>query len=160
MDFYCKELKLGIIYNGIDKYGLPDFVDESKYCKDIVNERMQNYVERKGITLIVIPYTLPYYDYRSYIHDQVLMNKDLRSVIPKKLVSDDTLLKIFKNECMQNKYTIIESLGKCKKIDIQNYDIVDNYTPINVRCLKCYNIIDVTPKEICFNNNLCKICTL
>lgn len=76
LDLYCEDLKLAIEYNGKQHYHYPnafhkteqDFLSQIR--RDDFKKRR---CDRKGITLIIVPYSVHFNDIESYIVRKLLM---------------------------------------------------------------------------------------
>lgn len=74
LDCYNKELKLAVEYNGPTHYEYPNYTNQTK--KDFISQISRDVFkikrcEENGVHLIIVPYTIPYNEIKSYILKQL-----------------------------------------------------------------------------------------
>jgi len=85
LDGYCKDLNIAFEYNGTQHYNFVRFWHKTQECFEMHQKRDEEKLRlcrEKGVKLIVIPYTVKYYDLYRYIRDLCL---DLSEDIPQSI---------------------------------------------------------------------------
>jgi len=158
LDGYNEELKIAFEYNGGQHYKHIPFFHKTDDALLKIQERDKLKVilcKQNGIHLIVIPYTVNYYDIYMYILERCI---NIPENTP--LTIDYSILEMDKSmntvqQKMLKKVTDFLDIKGAKLVD-KNY--INNYTPLTMLCKRNHNVYLCWTK-LC-EGNFCEKCTM
>jgi hypothetical protein len=154
VDYFYKDLKLCVKYNGIDRYGFQDFVEEEKENDELL--ALDTICDTYKFKLLKIPYSVGYYELRDFMFDE--LSKLFIPITSKNnLLSNDCLFGIV-NAQARNLLALLRDTAKMKRLvlNLSEYPVCHE-TKIAALCAKGHKL-SISPRSIIFMDAPCILC--
>jgi hypothetical protein len=154
VDYFYKDLRLCIKYNGIDRYGFQDFVDEDKENAELA--ALDALCTAYKLHLLKVPYSVGYHELRDYIYEELVK---MFIPVPAKasLLPMNALFKVV-NSQTDDLLALLQECARKKRlvINLQKYPSSHD-TKIAALCPEGHKL-NITPRSIAFMESPCILC--